>query len=77
MVSNHKVFGHQMNVCISGEKSHLLVGSDVVLTRHILMTSFPAARKNVKSSSDIIMSSYPVNAPTCSGTALLKKKILL
>ena len=50
MVSNHKVFGHQMNVCISRGKIHLLVGSDVVLTRHIFMTSFPAARKNVKSS---------------------------
>ena len=47
MESNHKVFGHQMNVCISREKIHLLVGSDVVLTRDIFMTSFPAARKNV------------------------------
>ena len=51
----------------------LLVGSDVVLTRYIFMTSFPAARKMSKVQSDIIMSSYPVNAPTCSGTALLKK----
>ena len=64
MVSNHKVFGHQMNVCISREKIHLFVGSDVVLTRHIFMTSFPAARKMSKVQSDIIMSSYPVNAPT-------------
>ena len=48
------------------------MGSGIVLTRHIFMTSFPAARKNVKVKSDIIMSSYPVNAPTCSGTALLK-----